>query len=82
MDSKPMQPKECKIKIEYDIEHSRGNVSSNDLEKQTDHKSNNNMQIDVKDLNSTELPHISGLCLRYLSRFTDNSAVERNLALY
>ena len=59
IDSIPIQPKECKIEIEYGINDSSGNASGKDLEKHTDHK----MQIDAKDFNATESPHISGLCL-------------------
>ena len=55
VDSNPIQPKECKIEIEYGKD-SIENQSGNDLEKQTDH----NMQIDAKDFNFTESPHISG----------------------
>ena len=58
VDSKPIQSKECKIEIEYGIKDSSENASGDDLKKQTDHK----MQIDAKDFNSTELPHISGSC--------------------
>ena len=62
IDSKPIQPKECKIKIEYGTKDSRENKSVNDLGKKSDRTNTDNMQIDSKKFNSTEMPHISGLC--------------------
>ena len=50
VDSKPIQPKECKIEIENGIKDSSENASGNDLAKQIDH------------INATESPHISGSC--------------------
>ena len=62
IDSKPIQPKECKIEIEYGTKDSSENKSVNDLEKQSNHTDFDNMQIDSKKFNSTESPPISGLC--------------------
>ena len=60
IDSNPMQPKECKIKIEYDIKDSSENELVNDSENQTNNMNTDNMQLDAKAFNTTELPHISG----------------------
>ena len=57
-----MQPKECKIKIEYDIKDSGENELLNDSENQTNNMNTDNVQSDAKGFNSTELPHISGCC--------------------
>ena len=60
IDSKPMQPKECKIKIEYDVNDVSENELVNDSEKQTNNMNTDNVQLDAKAFNTTELPHISG----------------------
>ena len=55
-----MEPKECKIKIEYDIKDSSENELVSDSENQTNNMNTDNMQLDAKAFNTTELPHISG----------------------
>ena len=71
IDSKPIQPNECKIEIEYGAKDSSKNKSVNDLVTQSDHTNTDNMQIDSKNFNSTETPHISGLCFWNLSTLTE-----------
>ena len=55
-----MQPKECKIKIEYDIKDSSENELANDSENQTNNTNTDDVQLDAKGFNSTESPNISG----------------------